>query len=161
MDYLKIADRIWPQLSRATGAHVAVYRATGGKLGRRLPGLPQILLLDHVGAKSGVERTAPLLYVRDGGDLVIVSSKGGYPKNPAWYYNLLANPDTRVQVDSDVIDVTARKANAEERARLWPRCVDLYPNFVVYQRRADREIPVMILSPRRGGDGPRAKAATA
>jgi deazaflavin-dependent oxidoreductase (nitroreductase family) len=148
MDVLALADRSWPFLGRVMGAHVAIYRATGGKLGRRLPGLPQLLLLDHVGAKSGVKRTAPLLYIWEGDDLVIVGSKGGYPKNPAWYYNLLANPDTSVQVDSDVIPVTARQADAGERARLWPKAVDLYPNFVVYQRRADREIPVMILSPR-------------
>lgn len=145
MDYLKVADRSWPVLNRLMGGHTRLYRATGGRIGHRLPGLPQMLLLDHVGAKSGVKRTSPLLYVRDGDDLVIVASKGGFPKNPAWYYNLLANPHTTVQLWGEVIPVRARVADGEERARLWPKAVELYPGYAEYQRRADREIPVVIL----------------
>ena len=145
MDYLKVADRSWPALNRLMGGHVRIYRATGGRIGHRLPGLPQMLLLDHVGAKSGVKRTAPLLYLRDGDDLVIVASKGGFPKNPAWYYNLLANPDTDVQLWAETIPVRARVASGEERARLWPKAVELYPGYTEYQRRADREIPVVVL----------------
>jgi deazaflavin-dependent oxidoreductase (nitroreductase family) len=145
MDYLKAADRSWPALNRLMGGHARIYRATGGRIGHRLPGLPQMLLLDHVGAKSGAKRTSPLLYIRDGDDLVIVASKGGYPKNPAWYYNLVANPDTTVQLWDEVIPVRARVANGEERARLWTKAVELYPGYAEYQRRADREIPVVIL----------------
>ena len=81
------------------GAHTFLYQRTGGRLGHTIPGVPgKMLLLDHVGAKSGTKRTSPLLYVRDGEDLVIVASKGGFPKHPAWYHNLMANPDTTVQV---------------------------------------------------------------
>jgi len=78
------------------GVHTLLYQRTGGRLGHTLPGVPgKMLLLDHVGAKSGVKRTSPLLYVRDGEDLVIVASKGGYPKHPAWYHNLMATPTPR------------------------------------------------------------------
>ncbi|MET0558999.1 MAG: nitroreductase/quinone reductase family protein, partial [Solirubrobacterales bacterium] len=84
------------------GAHTFLYKRTGGRIGHTIPGVPgKMLLLDHVGAKSGTKRTSPLLYVRDGEDLVIVASKGGFPKNPAWYHNLLANPDTIVQIGSE------------------------------------------------------------
>ena len=84
------------------GVHTFLYQRTGGRIGHTIPGVPgKMLLLDHVGAKSGTKRTSPLLYVRDGEDLVIVASKGGFPKNPAWYHNLMANPDTTVQVGSE------------------------------------------------------------
>jgi F420H(2)-dependent quinone reductase len=148
MDYLKVADRSWPLISRAMGAHTWIYRATKGRLGQRLPGLYPMLLLDHVGAKSGVRRTSPLLYVRDGEDVAIVASKGGFPKNPAWLYNLRANPETTVQIGADRIAVTARVADAEERARLWPKAVATYRGYADYQRRTDREIPIVILTPR-------------
>jgi len=107
-----------------------------------------MLLLDHVGAKSGTKRTSPLLYIRDGDDLVIVASKGGYPKNPAWFHNLRANPDTTVQVGSERRPVHARVANAEERARLWARVVDAYGTYEDYQHRTGREIPLVILERR-------------
>jgi F420H(2)-dependent quinone reductase len=148
VDYLKLADRTWPTLIRLMGGHARIYRATRGRIGQRLPGLRQMLLLDHVGAKSGVKRTAPLLYVRDGDDVAIVASKGGYPKNPAWLYNLRANPETTIQIGADVLAVRAHEADADERARLWPKAVALYPGYEDYQRRADREIPVLVLSPR-------------
>lgn len=82
MEYLKLADRNWPLLRRAMGGHTTVYRATHGLIGHRFPGAPPMLLLDHVGAKSGIKRTSPLVYGRDGENLVLVASKGGYPKHP-------------------------------------------------------------------------------
>jgi deazaflavin-dependent oxidoreductase (nitroreductase family) len=130
-------------------AHVLAYRATGGLLGHRALGLPRMLLLDHVGARSGKRRTNPLAYVRDGDDLVIVASKGGSPRHPAWYHNLRANPDTTVQVGSRRIPVRARVATAEERRRLWPLVVDAYRGYEAYQRRTRREIPLVVLEPRR------------
>lgn len=150
MDYLRAADRSWPLLTRLIGGHTRLYRATRGRFGQVLPGLPQLLLLDHVGARSGIKRTSPLLYLRDGDDVVLVASKGGYERNPGWLYNLLANPDTTVQIGSERIPVRARLATAAERARLWPKALELYPNFAVYQRRAEREIPVLILERRPG-----------
>jgi deazaflavin-dependent oxidoreductase (nitroreductase family) len=109
-----------------------------------------MLLLDHVGAKSGKQRTSALVYMRDGDDLVIVASKGGYPQHPAWFHNLKANPDTTVQVGSERRPVHARVANAAERKRLWPLVVQTYSDFDVYQERAGREIPVVVLEPRAG-----------
>ncbi|HEX7291311.1 MAG TPA: nitroreductase family deazaflavin-dependent oxidoreductase [Conexibacter sp.] len=143
-----LVDRSWPLLTRLMGAHVALYRRSGGRLGHRPPGLPQMLLLDHVGARSGVRRTSPLVYTRDGDDYVLVASKGGYPRHPAWLHNLRANPDTTIQVGRRVLDVRAHEASAEERERLWPRCLATYRGFAGYQRRAGRTIPLVVLSPR-------------
>ena len=108
-----------------------------------------MLLLDHVGAKSGTKRTSPLLYVKDGTDVVVVASKGGYPKHPAWYHNLMANPDTTAQIGTERRPVHARVANPEERARLWPVVVKSYGGYADYQERSKgREIPLVILEPR-------------
>jgi len=147
--YLDVADRSWPVLRRLMGLHATVYRATNGLIGHHIPGLPTMLLLDHTGARSGIERTTALLYVVDGEDLVIVASKGGYPKHPAWFHNLRAHPETTVQVGSERRPVHARVADAVERARLWPRVVDAYGGYADYQARTGREIPLVILEPRR------------
>jgi F420H(2)-dependent quinone reductase len=132
------------------GLHTWLYRATGGRLGHTIPGVGgRMLLLEHVGAKSGTKRTSPLLYFPDDEDLVIVASKGGYPKHPAWYHNLMANPDTEVQVGRERRRVHARTATAEERERLWPRAVKSYHGYADYQVRSKgREIPLVILEPR-------------
>jgi deazaflavin-dependent oxidoreductase (nitroreductase family) len=148
IDPLGLADRSWPILKRLMGAHTVVYRATGGLVGHRFPGAPSMLLLDHVGARSGVERTTPLVYVEDGDALVLVASKGGYPKNPAWFHNLRAHPDATVQVGSQRRAVRARVASPSERARLWPKAVAVYGGYAGYQERTDREIPLVILEPR-------------
>lgn len=107
-----------------------------------------MLLLDHIGAKSQTMRTTPLLCVPDGEDIVLVASKGGYPKHPSWFHNLLANPDTAVQLGSERRRVRARVADSEERSRLWPVAVVAYSGYADYQRRAEREIPLVILEPR-------------
>ena len=133
------------------GLHTALYRASGGRVGHTVPGVGgKMLLLDHVGAKSGTKRTAPLLYFRDGEDLVIVASKGGYPKHPAWYHNLIANPDTEVQVGTERRAVHARVADPEEHERLWPRAVKSYHGYADYQARSKgRAIPLVILEDRK------------
>ena len=148
MGYLDLADRSWPLLRRLMGGHTTLYRATNGLIGHRTPGLPPALLLDHVGAKSGTHRTSPLVYGRDGANFVLVASKGGYPKNPAWFHNLLAHPDTAVQVGSRRQDVHARVATGEERTRLWALMLGVYGGYADYQRRTEREIPLVILEPR-------------
>jgi deazaflavin-dependent oxidoreductase (nitroreductase family) len=135
-------------IREAIGLHAFVYRATGGIVGPRIPGVPPMLLLDHVGAKSGKKRTTPLVYLDQGKDLVIVASKGGAPRHPAWFHNLKANPETTVQVGTKRIPVRARVANPEERKRLWPEVVELYGGYADYQRRTEREIPLVILEPR-------------
>jgi deazaflavin-dependent oxidoreductase (nitroreductase family) len=148
MGILDMADRSWPVLRRAMGLHTVLYRATGGLIGHRFPGSPPMLLLDHVGARSGVRRTSPLVYVRDGADVVIVASKGGHPKHPAWFHNLLAHPDIEVQIGSERRPVRARVAESEERERLWPMAVQTYSGYTGYQQRTEREIPLVILEPR-------------
>src|SRR4051794_28969660 len=149
MDYLKLADRSWPVLGRLMDGHMYIYRATHGLIGHTGPGLPAMLLLDHVGAKSGTKRTAPLLYIKDGDDLVIVASKGGYPKHPAWFHNLKANPDTTVQVGRERRKVHAREATEEERKRLWPKAIASYKGYREYQERSKgRTIPLVILERR-------------
>jgi F420H(2)-dependent quinone reductase len=135
-------------------AQVWVYRRTGGRIGGtwrvgagfRKP-VPT-LLLDHRGRKSGKVFTTPLLYMADGDDVVVVASQGGLPKHPQWYLNLCAHPDTHVQIGGQRRAVVAVTADAEQRARLWPRLVDAYADFATYQTWTDREIPVVILRPR-------------
>jgi deazaflavin-dependent oxidoreductase (nitroreductase family) len=146
--YLDVADRIWPLLRRVMGGHTAIYRATDGRIGHRFPGVPQMLLLDHVGAKSGAQRTSPLVYGRDGENIILVASKGGNPKNPAWYHNLRANPDTTVQIGADRIPVHARVASDEERDRLWSLMVGVYGGYEAYRKRTTRKIPLIVLQPR-------------
>ena len=148
MDTMAIADRVWPITRRLMAVHAHVYKASGGRVGHRIPGLSPMLLLDHVGAKSGKLRTTPLLYVRDGENIVIIASKGGYPRHPGWFHNLMANPDTTVQVGSSRRPVHARVASSEERSRLWPKVVEAYGGYEDYQRRTEREIPLVILEPR-------------
>ena len=145
---MAVRDQLWPVYRRVMGGHTVAYRLTGGLIGHRFPGAPPSLLLDHVGAKSGTKRTSPLTYLRDGDDFVIVASKGGHPSNPGWFYNLRANPDTTIQVGSKRRPVHARVATPEERTRLWPKVVEVYGGYAGYQKRTDREIPLVILEPR-------------
>jgi len=147
-DYLGWADRNWSLLIRLMGGHTRVYSATRGLIGHSFPGAPPALLLDHVGARSGTLRTSPLVYGRDGQNLILIASKGGYPKHPGWFHNLMANPDTTVQVGSRRLPVHARKAEPDERPRLWQLMVGVYGGYEAYRRRATREIPVVILEPR-------------
>jgi deazaflavin-dependent oxidoreductase (nitroreductase family) len=131
------------------GAHTFLYRRTGGRLGHKIPGLRgRMLLLDHVGAKSGIHRTSPLQYIEDGSDAVVIASKGGYSKNPAWFYNLMANPNTTVQIGSEQRAVHAREAKPEERDRLWDKAVAIYRPYEDYRVRAGRTIPLVVLEPR-------------
>jgi deazaflavin-dependent oxidoreductase (nitroreductase family) len=147
VDFLKIADGSWPVLGPLFRAHGVLYRATGGRLGGRLPGRPPVLLLDHIGAKSGKLRTTPLIYMPDGDNFLIVAAKGGHPENPSWLCNLRANPDTEIQIRSCRIKVRARTVDAEERERLWPIAATYNSDWRHYQRRTPRQIPLVILEP--------------
>ena len=115
--------------------------APGGK-----PNTP-VLLLSTTGAKSGLQRTLPLIYGRHGDSYVVIASKGGAPAHPAWYLNLVANPDCKIQVIEQHMNVKARTAQGEERAALWDALVDIYPPYTHYQQETDREIPVVVLDP--------------
>ncbi len=125
-------------------AHVSLYRRTGGKIG----GGAHLLILTTTGRKSGVERDTPLFFFRDGEQYIIIASAGGAPKHPTWWLNLQSNPQAKIQVGARVISVEAKQAEGEERARLWAIIAENYKNFVGYQKRTTREIPVVILTPR-------------
>jgi deazaflavin-dependent oxidoreductase (nitroreductase family) len=136
---------------RSTKIHVALYRWSSGKIGGHLPGWPEarILLVNHTGAKSGAKRTSPLMYHEDRDVVAVVASKAGQPTNPAWFHNLKANPDTTIQIGSEIREVRARVATDEERDRLWPQFVASYPGYDFYQVHAkSRKIPIVIFDPR-------------
>jgi deazaflavin-dependent oxidoreductase (nitroreductase family) len=142
-------------IKASSKAHVAVFKLTNGRIGSKWrvgAGFKKpapTLLLEHTGRTSGRLFTTPLLYLADGANLVVVASQGGLPKNPQWFANLQANPDTRVHLRGERgRPVRARVASAAEKADLWPRLVDMYADYDTYQAWTDREIPVVILEPR-------------
>ena len=131
-----------------TRAHATVYRVTGGKIGGWIMG--PVLLLTTTGRKTGKQRTSPLLYLQDGENMAIVGSNGGATRHPAWWLNLLANPEAGVEIGSRKLRVRAGEAKGEEKSRLWARLVEMYPSYEDYQKRTTREIPVVVLYPQRG-----------
>jgi deazaflavin-dependent oxidoreductase (nitroreductase family) len=136
-------------MSDFNAAIIDEFRANGGKVGGGFEGAP-MLLLHHTGARSGVERVNPLVYQPDGDDLVIFASKAGAPTNPDWFHNVVAHPDTTVEVGEGTRAVRARVAEGDERERLWSRQKELMPGFADYERSTDRRIPVVVLEPRDG-----------
>lgn len=134
---------------RATPIHVAAYRWSGGRIGWKLPGRLAIALVDHRGAKTGIDRTSPLIYLDYGDAIAVVASRAGAPTNPAWFHNLMANPDTTVQIGAETRDIRARVATEGEREELWPQFVQVFPGYAMYQRNArGRTIPIVMLEPR-------------
>ena len=133
-----------------TKLHVAAYRATEGKIGGRLMNSPVLLLLT-TGRKSGKERTTPLLFLRDGVNYIMVASNGGTAGDPAWWLNLQRDPEAIVEVGGSRLRVRAEEVKGEQKRRLWRRLVEMYPLYESYQRRTDREIPVISLRPVEGG----------
>jgi deazaflavin-dependent oxidoreductase (nitroreductase family) len=130
--------------------HDAVYRNTNGWIGHRTLGIPS-LLLHTVGAKTGTARTASLTYARDGGDYLIVASKGGDPKAPGWYHNLKANPDVEINVGPKRFGVTAKPVLPDDPdyARLWQIVnKNNSDRYTAYQKKTTRPIPVVVLTPR-------------
>jgi F420H(2)-dependent quinone reductase len=141
----KAEARAWQAIQ---SSHLALFRLSGRQLGTGF-GRIRVLFLHHFGAKTGVERVAPLLYVEDGDNLAIIASKGGHERNPAWFHNLKAHPDVRVELRGEVRPVRARVASGTERERIWKKAASVWPDYERYQRRAPhREIPVVVLEPR-------------
>ena len=138
--------RPFPRLAlRAlSGLHIALYRLTRGRLGRRLAS-HDMLLLTTTGRHSGRPHTVPLLYLRVKGELAVIASYGGHPTHPDWYRNLLAEPHAKVQADGKSFPVIARTAEPAERPRLWALAVAEYPGYAGYQEKTDRTIPVVLL----------------
>jgi len=129
-----------------TGLHSRVYRLTGGRIGRSM-GSAEAILLTTTGRKSGAERTTPLTVVPDGERLILIASNGGAQKHPDWYLNLTANPEVRIQRGAAVQTMRARTAGPAERQALWDRAVSIYSGYAGYQRKTEREIPVVVCEP--------------
>ncbi|HVO27174.1 MAG TPA: nitroreductase family deazaflavin-dependent oxidoreductase [Candidatus Margulisiibacteriota bacterium] len=124
-----------------------VYRVSDGRIAGRFPGGAPVLLLTTIGRKSGQPQTAPLLYLTDGDNYVVVASKGGMSHHPLWFKNLEANPRVELEVGSRKISATAQRATDAQKAGLWPLLVAMYPSYADYQARTTRDIPVVILTP--------------
>ena len=137
----------WRFWEVGTSVHATIYKLTRGRIGGRSQGAP-VALVESVGRKSGKRRTHPLICSPDGENLVIVASKGGIDKHPAWYLNLIAHPETTAYWRGEKRKVVAREAEGTERDRLWSKMVDVYPPYESYQRRTERRIPVLVLEPR-------------
>jgi deazaflavin-dependent oxidoreductase (nitroreductase family) len=137
-----------------SAVNVRVYRLTRGRVGgtwRVGAGWKNpvpICLMEHRGRRTGKVRTTPLVYLRDADRVVVVASQAGRPAHPLWYRNIEADPRVMVQIGGDRRAMIAHTADAEERAALWPRLVDLYSDYDSYQSWTEREIPVVVLEPR-------------
>jgi F420H(2)-dependent quinone reductase len=126
--------------------HRWLYRMSDGKLGQTFFGSP-ILLLTTTGRRTGQPRTWPLTYLPEGECLIVVASNGGQPNHPAWYLNLRVCPQVSVQLGDQTQTMIAHTVEGEERAWLWSRVVEEYPAYAGYQRKTDRQIPVVVLRP--------------
>jgi deazaflavin-dependent oxidoreductase (nitroreductase family) len=121
------------------------FRANHGKVSGQLANMP-VLLLTMTGARSGRTMTKPLVYTTDGDRLVVIASFAGAPKHPAWYHNLVANPEATVEVGSERFRVKATVTSGEERQRLFDRQAAQIPIFVEYQKKTSRQLPVLVLT---------------
>lgn len=135
-----------PDLALVGAEHVRRYQETEGEVGYLWNGVPT-LLLTTTGRRTGQPRTAALIFGRDGDDYLVVASKGGAPRHPAWYRNLTVHPDATVQVRAQHLSVVARTASVEERPRLWTIVSEVWPNYAAYQARTQRVIPIVVLTP--------------
>jgi deazaflavin-dependent oxidoreductase (nitroreductase family) len=131
-------------MSDFNAAIIDEFRANGGKVGGQFEGAPMVLL-HTIGARSGEERVNPLVYQADGDRIAIFGSKAGAPTHPAWYHNLLANPDLTVELGTDTVPMRARVAEPDERERIWSRQKEIMPGFADYEANTTRVIPVVIL----------------
>ena len=125
------------------------FRANEGRVGGMFEGMT-LLLLHDTGAKSGKSHIHPLVYHGEDGRYVIFASKGGAPTNPAWYHNLKAYPDARIEVGTEHFDVTATELTGEERDRIFRAQAQRAPQFAEYEKNTDRRIPVIALTPKQG-----------
>lgn len=126
---------------------IAEFRENDGKVGGRFEGAP-VLLLHTTGAKSGAERVNPLMYQAVGNDVAIFASKGGAPTAPDWLHNIRANAAVSIEIGAETVEATARIADSAERAPIWTKQKEAYPQFAEYEASTTREVPVVILERR-------------
>ena len=147
--------RLAPNLPDWMVEHTKRYLSSGGAEGHMYkmtqPGRPETtvpsLLLTTTGRKSGERFIFPLFYGEAGGGYFVIASKGGAPQHPGWYRNILANPQVEVQVGTKKLTARARTATGAERARLWEQSLKFWPPYADYQKKTEREIPVVVLEP--------------
>jgi deazaflavin-dependent oxidoreductase (nitroreductase family) len=137
-----------PDISLVGAEHVRRYQESDGAVGYEWNGV-STLLLTTTGRRSGQPRTNALIFARDGDDYLIIASMGGAPDHPSWYLNLEAAPEAEIQVRGDHIPVVARTASPAEKSRLWKVMTGIWPNYDTYQSRTDRDIPLVVLTPRK------------
>ena len=141
---MPITGEYAPSPSAHAAKQVEQYESSGGTKGTTMRGMP-VVILTTVGAKTGHLRKAPLMRVEHDGTYAVVASLGGAPKNPVWYYNVLANPRVELQDGAEKHEYDAREVTGEEKALWWERCVAAYPDYADYQLKTDRQIPVFVL----------------
>jgi deazaflavin-dependent oxidoreductase (nitroreductase family) len=148
-----LGDKFYSRASQRMGAtglrwtsklNIPVYRLSGGRIGGKINQAP-VLLLTTTGRKSGQKRTAPVVYLVDGENLVVIGSNAGHNRTPAWSLNLKANPEAEVEVGRERRKVRARIAEGEERAELWRKHNEQYSGFDEYEARTNRGIAVFVL----------------
>jgi deazaflavin-dependent oxidoreductase (nitroreductase family) len=127
--------------------NIEEFRANHGRLGGQFEGAP-VLLLHSTGARSGQERVSPMMYLPDGDRYLVFASAAGADRNPAWYHNLVAHPDARIEVGDDEVDVRAVELDRAERDAKYAVQAERYPGFAEYERKTTRIIPVLALIPR-------------
>ena len=127
--------------------HIRTYVATDGEQGHEFRAGAPILLLTVTGRKTGTLHRTALIYGRDGADYVVVASAGGTPGHPSWYLNLAANAEVSVQVKAEKFAALARTAEGAERERLWTAMAEIWPDYNEYQKKTERQIPIVVLEP--------------
>jgi deazaflavin-dependent oxidoreductase (nitroreductase family) len=145
--YLAVEASMRDNLDDWNARTIAEFHSNHGKVGGQFEGAP-LLLLHHIGARSGKSRINPMMYLKDGDRYLVFASKAGADTNPDWYHNLKAHPEVQIEVGDETIDVRAEEITGHERDRLYAHQASLYPAFAKYQRQTKRIIPVMALTPK-------------
>jgi F420H(2)-dependent quinone reductase len=146
--YSRASQRMGATGLRWTGKlNIPLYRLSGGRIGGHIAKAP-VLLLTTTGRKSGQQRTAPVVYLADGENTIVIGSNAGHNRTPAWSLNLKANPDAEIEVGRNRRPVRARVAEGDERADLWRKHNEQYSGFDEYEARTDRDIALFVLEPR-------------
>lgn len=141
-----MADKVYDSPKGWVAEHIDDYVQSHGEKGHIWRGVPTLLLTTR-GRKTGNLRRTALIYGRDGASYVVVGSVGGAAKHPNWYLNLTADSNVEVQVGPEVMSGLARTADDSERQRLWPQMAEIWPDYNDYQKKTDREIPIVIIDP--------------